>query len=80
MDPFLNDILVPVVVVFTKYDVLVLSKQCDEDEEMDEETLQAASETKASKTIVTCAESLGDSAAGLGIPMPPCVAVSGTSC
>ena len=76
--PFLNDILVPVVVVFTKYDVLVLAKLCDEDEEMDEETLQAMSEVKASKTIVTeCVKSLDNLVVGLKIPY---VAVSGTSC
>ena len=65
-------------VVFTKYDVLVLAKLCDEDEEMDEETLQATSQMKASNTIITeCVKALDNLVVGLKTPY---VAVSGTSC
>ncbi|KAI9464867.1 hypothetical protein HD554DRAFT_2174933 [Boletus coccyginus] len=71
----------PVVVVFTKYDLLVRSKQLEEEEEedydMDEETLRETSKVNASKAFAVCVRSLDNSTAGLKIPTPPYIVSQG---
>ncbi|KAI9459554.1 hypothetical protein HD554DRAFT_2081784 [Boletus coccyginus] len=70
----------PVVVVFTKYDLLVLSKQLEEEEDcdMDKETLRETSKVNASKAFAVCVRSLDNSTAGLKIPTPPYINISVT--
>ena len=73
--------LAPVVVVFTKYDLLVWSKQLEEEEEenhgMDEETLRETSKMNASNAFAASVLSLDKSTAGLKIPTPPYINISG---
>ena len=77
---FCNHALAPVVVVFTKYDLLVRSKQLEEEDcEMDEETLRETSKVNASKAFAVCVRSLDNSTAALKIPTPPYINISGTS-
>lgn len=71
------------VVVFTKYDLLLWSKLLEEEEEeedgMDKETLCERSKTSASNAFATCVLSLEKSTTGLRIPTPPYINISGTS-
>ena len=75
--------LAPVVVVFTKYDLLVRSKRLEEEEEedcgTDEETLRETSKVNASKAFAVCVRSLDNSTTALKIPTPPYINVSGMS-
>lgn len=71
--------LAPVLVVFTKYDLLVFAKQCDEDPDIDEETLQTKSQVDANKDFQTaCVDSLERLTVELGIPKLSYITVSGT--
>ncbi|KAF8552617.1 hypothetical protein OG21DRAFT_103128 [Imleria badia] len=74
-----HELETPVVVVFTKYDLLVWSKQLEEEEEdrdMDEETLRETSEVNASNAFAACVLSLDKSTAALKIPTPPYINIS----
>ncbi|KAF8556749.1 hypothetical protein OG21DRAFT_1482810 [Imleria badia] len=77
-----HELQTPVVVVFTEHDMLVWSKQLEEEEDdpgMDEETLLETSKTNANNAFADCALSLGKSTAGLRIPMPPYINISDTN-
>lgn len=73
------------VVVFTKYDLLVWSKQLEEEEDdedaddIDEETLRERSKINASNAFAASVLSLDRSTAGLNIPISPYINISGTS-
>lgn len=68
--------------MFTKYDMLVWSKQLEEEEDedhgMNEETLRETSKMNAGNAFGDCVLSLGKSTAALKIPTPPYINVSGT--
>ena len=71
------------VVVFTKYDLLVHSKHIEEEEKeergVDEETLRERSKVNATKSFAANVSSLGKSTAPLGIPTPRYIGISGTN-
>lgn len=72
--------LAPVVVVFTKYDLLVWSKHLEEEEEeagVDAETLCERSKVNATKSFAASVSSLDRSTARLRIPTPPYIGISG---
>ncbi|KAF8432208.1 hypothetical protein L210DRAFT_3558661, partial [Boletus edulis BED1] len=69
----------PVVVVFTKYDLLEWCKRLEEEEEeegLDEETLRTKSEMNARVALKASVDSLNRSTAVLNIPTLPCTGIS----
>ena len=74
--------LAPVVIVFTKYDLLVWSKELEEEEEendMGSEMVRERSQMNASNAFAASVVSLDKSTAGHKIPTPPYMNISGTS-
>ena len=69
------------VIVFTKYDLLVLSRELEEEEEdgMGSEMVRERSKMNASNAFAASVVSLDKSTAGHKIPTPPYINISGTS-
>lgn len=70
---------VPVVIVFTKYDKLVRSKEIqagNENQGMDKDTLRKTSAENASDAFHTCKHSVEKTMNLLKIPTPPCINIS----
>ena len=72
----------PVVIIFTKHDLLVLSRSLKEEweeDDVDEETPHARSTADASESFAAGVLSLSKSMTELNIPTSPHVAVSGAN-